>query len=268
MKKYLCSFGDKSLAGGFTRLQKQADEMGIFDGVYFYTQSDLDKDFKRKFRSKMVPYSRGFGFWCWKSQIILQTLDKLEDGDILLYMDIGSHLNVGGKKRLLEYFDIVNSSPTGILAFQSPTHLERTLTKMDVFEYFDVIDNKSFTDTTQIEGGHIFLKKCSQSMLFVKEWNQVLYDDFSLITDEQSRLENFEEFKENRHDQSILSILGKKCGIMTFSTDETYSINWDTMKDFPLLAKRDKVYKYKYQIKYQKQLGGIYRRLWPVLFGK
>lgn len=268
MKKYLCSFGDKTLAGGFSRLQKQAEQMGVFDGIYFYTQSDLDKNFKRKFRSKMVPYSRGFGFWCWKSQIILQTLDKIEDGDILLYIDIGSHLNVGGKKRLLEYFDIVNNSSTGILAFRSPTHLERTLTKMDIFEYFDVINDKSFTDTTQIEATHVFLTKNDRSISFVKEWNKVSHDDFSLITDGQSRLENFDDFKDNRHDQSILSILGKKYGITTLSTDETYSTNWDTMEDYPLLAKRDKVYKHKFQMKYQKQLGGIYRRLWPILFGK
>lgn len=268
MEKYLCSFGNKALSKGFLRLENQAKELNIFDKTYFYTESDLNKKFQKKFKKHLIPYSRGFGFWCWKPQIILQTLDMMNTDDILLYMDLGSHLNIGGKKRLLEYFEATAESEIGILAFRSPLHLERELTKMDIFEHYGVATDKFYTDTTQIENGHIFIKKNEASISFIEEWLQAYYDDFSLATDEPSRTKNFIDFRENRHDQSLFSILGKKNNIITLSTDETYSTDWSTMSDFPLLAKRDKVYKSKFHSKYRRELGGIYRRLWKLLYGE
>ena len=266
MRIYLCSFANKAISKSFLRLRKQAEEMNMFDEIYFYTESDLSKDFKKQFKKQLIPYSRGFGFWCWKPQIISQTLEKMDVGDILLYMDAGSHLNVRGKERLLEYVDIVDKAPTGILAFRSPEHLESKLTKMDIFNYFGVASDKFYTDTTQIEGGHIFIKKNDISLSFVKKWQEAYNIDFSLVTDEPSRSKNFDNFVDNRHDQSLFSILGKKYNITTLSTDETYSIDWATMTKFPLLAKRDIVYQSKIHLKHKRELGGIYRRLWKLLY--
>ena len=39
---------------------------------------------------------RGSGYWIWKSQIILQTLEKMEKNDMLIYIDSGSTLNIRG----------------------------------------------------------------------------------------------------------------------------------------------------------------------------
>lgn len=256
------------MSKGFPRLQRQAEDLNIFDKTHYYTEAKLDVDFKKKFRKYLIPFSRGFGYWCWKPQIILQTLDKMNDGDILLYMDLGSHLNIKGCERLQEYFILTDKSETGILAFRSPEHIDKTLTKMDVFKYFGVEDNKQYTNTTQIEAGHLFIKKSDFTVSFINEWLNVIYNDFSLITDSPSKEKNFEEFKDHRHDQSIFSILAKKYNITTLSTDETYSTDWSTMLDFPLLAKRDKVYNSKFYKKYQRELSGIYRRLWKLLYGK
>lgn len=268
MKKYLCSFGDKALSKGFLRLENQAQELNIFDKTYFYTESDLNKKFQKKFRKHLIPYSRGFGYWCWKPQIIMQTLEVMDIGDTLLYMDLGSHLNVKGRERLQEYFTLTDKSETGILAFRSPEHTDKKLTKMDVFKHFGVEDSTQYTDTMQIEATHLFIKKTDFTVSFIKEWLNVIYDDFSLITDSPSKAENFKEFKDHRHDQSIFSILAKKYKITTLSTDETYSIDWATMSNFPLLAKRDKVYRSKFHSKYRRELGGIYRRLWKLLYGE
>lgn len=268
MKKHLCSFTNKAMSKGFLRLQRQAEDLNIFDKTHYYTEAKLDVDFKKKFKKYLIPFSRGFGYWCWKPQIILQTLDKMNNGDILLYMDLGSHLNVKGRERLQEYFILTDKSETGILAFRSPEHIDKTLTKMDVFKYFGVEDNKQYTDTTQIEAGHLFIKKNDFTVSFINEWLNVIYDDFSLITDSPSKEKDFEEFKNHRHDQSIFSILAKKYNITTLSTDETYSTDWSTMLDFPLLAKRDKVYNNKFYKKHQRELGSIYQRLWKLLYGK
>ena len=261
----LCSFANSLFENGFPRLKSQADEMCVFEKVYFYTEKNLDSDFKKHFKKHLIPYSKGYGYWCWKPQVILQTLNKINDGDILLYMDLGSHLNVNGRKRLLEYIELVKADQTGILAFQSPTYVENSLTKMDVFDYFGVREDKRFTDTTQIEATHIIIRKCDKSVEFVTKWIKVIYDDFSLITDSKSRNANFDTFYAHRHDQSIFSILAKKYNIQTLSINETYSLDWDTMKNYPVLAKRDKVLKNSFQRRYYSKIGKFYRVIWKII---
>jgi hypothetical protein len=51
----------------------------------------------------------------------------------------------------------------------------------------------------------------------------VFYDDFSLVDDSLSKSPNFMEFKENRHDQSVWSIIGKINGIPCLSHSEQYN---------------------------------------------
>lgn len=262
----LCSFANKLFMHGFPRLHSQAIEMNVFDEIYLNTEKDLNADFKRKFRKELVPYSKGYGYWCWKPQIILQTLNKMNEGDILLYMDLGSHLNVDGRKKLEEYIELVRATESGIFAFRSPVHIEKKLTKMDLLDYFGVAENTEFTDTTQIEATHIFIRKCNVSVSFVKEWLQVIYKNFDLITDSPSTKSNSNIFYAHRHDQSIFSVLGKKYNVKTLSTDETYSTDWTTMGDYPLLAKRDRVLKYWWQKKYYSKIGKIYKLIWKLRY--
>lgn len=246
MKRVLVSFANKAMSGGFSRLEGQAKSFEIFDNIYLYTEKYLDKTFRGQFKEYLNAETKGYGYWVWKPQVILQVLRTLNDGDILLYMDVGSHLNIGGKSRLLDYFDLVEKSDTGILAFRSPNHLDSKLTKMDVFAYLGVADNEFFTHTTQIEATHLLIRKCKDSVSIIEEWLQVFYNDFDLATDGFSKLPNFPDFQSARHDQSIFSILGKKYNITTLSTDETWSTNWSTLDNYPLQARRDKVYLKKY----------------------
>lgn len=136
------------------------------------------------------------------------------------------------------------------MAFKSPEHLERKLTKADVFNYFHVENNRDYTDSTQIEATHIFIRKCQQSVELINEWLYALNDDYKLFTDNKSTLHEFSEFEFHRHDQSVFSILAKKHNIDILTTNETYSTNWSEMINYPLLAKRDKVCNYKWQFKY------------------
>jgi len=258
----ISSFANTPLTNGFSRLKAQAQEFNVFDEIKFYSERDLELSFRIKFRKLLRPYSKGYGFWCWKPQVIAQTLKIMNEGDILLYMDVGSHLNVSGRNCFIDYLDLVSKSGTGILAFRSPVHIERKLTKMDVFRYFQVEDDEFYTNTTQIEATHIFIRKCQTSSNFVNEWLQVLFDNSDLFTDSISQSPDFFEFEAHRHDQSVFSILAKKYNIETRSTDETYSENWDTMYNYPLLAKREKALNHWWQKRYYDKIAKLYKLLW------
>lgn len=267
MKKILCSFADKSLSKTVERFKAQAESMEVFDKIYIYSQNNLDKSFKKKFKKYLIPYSTGFGYWCWKPQIILQTLEKVNDGDIVLYADIGCHLNINGKKRLSEYCEIVDKAETGILATRSTKHLDRQYTKMDVFKYFGVENNPEYTDTKTFEAGIAFFRKDKATLEFLHEWLDAIINNFRMLTDTPSIAPNFDDFIAHRHDQSIFSILGKKYNINEIPTEEeAYAEDWDKLRNFPILAKRDKIVKSRFHKKFRPQIAKFYHKLWQLLY--
>jgi hypothetical protein len=251
-KKYFCSFADSAMYRSRNRIKKQAKNMHIYDQIIVYNEYDLNEDFYNYFKDKLKP-GRGFGYWVWKPQIILQTLGKMEDGDILQYTDAGCHLNKKGIKRLREYFKLADLSKTGMLAFQFKTPednnlekitglLEMQWTKGDVFDYFGVRNNAEIYNTEQIESGMLFIKKTNNNIRIIQKWMQAYYDDFSLVEDTPSKSPNFSGFIENRHDQSILSIIAKINNIPTVSSFECYQHDFKKLKNYPILALRDKDY--------------------------
>jgi hypothetical protein len=280
MKKILCTFGNTLLSPGFPRFIKNAEAMEVFDKIYTYTEKDLPKEFLEKWGRYMYPYSKGYGYWCWKPPLIKKTLDTMEDGDVLLYADVGCYLNPNGKKRLAEYYDIVEKSSSGILGFRSfeknyngmPEGLrfEYEWTKGDIFDYFGVRNNKDITQTTQYEATVIFLKKSLLSINFVEEWVNVVNDNFSLITDEPSRSPNLPGFKENRHDQSIYSMLAKKYNVEAVSTNELIPLggvmDWSIIDKYPIQARRDVYYKSMRHYNRRFQLRKLYGAWWRVKY--
>jgi hypothetical protein len=251
-KKYFCTFADSAMYRTLNRIKKQANHMHIYDQIIAYNEYDLDIDFCNDFKDKLK-LSRGFGYWVWKPQIILQTLEKMEEGDILQYTDSGCHLNRKGIKRLHEYFELANLSKTGILAFQSKASddknlekalelLEKHWTKGDIFDYFGVRDDAEIYNTEQIGGTVLFVKKTNDSLQIIQKWLQTYYDNFSLIDDSPSKSPNFPGFIENRHDQSILSIIVKMNNIPTISSFEYWQPDFLKLKKYPILALRDKNY--------------------------
>ncbi|NDV69777.1 hypothetical protein [Dysgonomonas sp. 25] len=278
MKKVLCTFANHFITRGFPRFKEQAESMDVFDEIIFYSQKDLGKDFRAKYGRHLYPYSRGFGYWSWKPYLILKALELLEEGDILLYTDLGCFFNPNGRKRMMEYYDMVEKSPIGILGFRSyeksyngmpeNTYYEYQFTKGDILDYFGVRNDESYTQTTQFEAGIIFIRKNPQSVLFFKEWLDAIYADTSLITDQPSRSPNLEGFVENRHDQSLYSILAKKHKIAEVSTNELFPIgqNWDLLTDYPIWAMRDMHYPSKFHYLHRLRFRQLYNALWSLKY--
>ena len=116
---YLVSFADSRMKKSFKRIFNQANEFNFFDKIFLLNENDLSKNFKTRFKNELVLGSKGYGYWCWKPEVILNILQKLNDNDCLMYVDAGCHLNKYGKRRLLEYFEILKQQDKGIIAFQA-----------------------------------------------------------------------------------------------------------------------------------------------------
>jgi hypothetical protein len=178
-----------------------------FQKVIEYNYDDIDDDFKIAC-SKHFGNPRGAGYWVWKPYFILKTLDTLNDGDVLAYCDSGAYFT----SSILPYIEKMKGS---IMLFypDNKAFTEQDWTKMDILMKLKVHENRTILESTQLESGFILLKKSDISYRFIKEWLE-LCKDYHLISDEPSNLTELWPFWENRHDQSLLSILGKKYKVL------------------------------------------------------
>lgn len=190
---------------------------GETDSIHIQNQKDLDITIKRitnyrhvmyndsmiqefiKKNKNIFKFKKGAGYWSWKPYIIKLEMDKMEDNDILLYIDSGSYL-------LNPIEQIIKEFQHNIITFNSCCDT-KILTKRDCLILMDA-DTEEIRNTKQIEANFIILRK--KAIDLVNEWLLHATNE-QLITDSKSILKNeHPEFSQHRHDQSILDILAKK----------------------------------------------------------
>ena len=261
-KIILFSFATLDLKKSIKRLKNQALISGYYDDIKIITPNDFDFETKKKAKDLIKKgKKRGYGYWFWKPFYLSKIMKEINDGDIIHYMDIGCHINKTASNRFYEYLDIITDHKNWLLAFQYhtnnikyksniifPNREEFKYTKSDLFHYFKCIDEKKMTHTPQFWAGSFFIKKDINSVIFLKNWNKFFEEKFHLIDDTPSKEKNFLGFIENRHDQSIFSLLCKKNFIESLSAyecdwaEKNNLRTWDHILDYPILAKRDLQY--------------------------
>jgi len=210
MKKVFITFGGGSdnYYQAVKKITNQAKKIDLFDEIVGFTDTDLKNnfpDFWNKHFNFILNNKRGYGYWIWKSFIIQQKLKELKDGDILLYLDTGCDINYNNKAMMEELFELTNKHEM----INSNAQREIMWTKRDLYDIIKIDDNKK--NTIQVQGGIVMLKKCSKIIKLIDEWVE-LCADYHNIDNSPSIKENYPEFKEHRHDQSIYSLLCKKYG--------------------------------------------------------
>ena len=230
----LVSFADKRYTTSLKVLDDATKEFP-FSKKLLYTEDNISNDFFKNLRYKI--HRRGFGYWKWKSHIVLRTLETMNYGDILVYSDSGVYWNAVAIDRFKEYLGIVEKN--GILVFQQP-FLEKDWTKGDVLEALGAYNNKNIFMSLQLWAGCFMIRKTPHVVDFVKRWDKICNDQYDLITDKRSVKKNLTGFVENRHDQSVFSILVKQIPHIEISWEEVYNINdsWYSLNLYPIQGRR------------------------------
>jgi len=263
---HLVTFADSRMKSSMSRLNEQAQAFHFFNKIHLFDENNLPKAFKECFKQKLILGSRGFGYWSWKPNLILHILNQMDEGDSLLYIDVGCHLNIRGKKRLIEYFEILEKTGNGMLAFQAdqPCPENSSLVydgrrlfdqpnyawiKGDLLDYFNARNNQAVTHSQAIGAGIIFFRKCNDAMNAVEEWCSITLNHFDLIDDSPSLSSNLPGFIEHRHDQALWTLLCLKYKVKTLSAYEywyphindcgRFRPDWKSLDNYPIHAKRD-----------------------------
>lgn len=221
MKIYFITFANTASGFSLDRIRYEAEKMEIFDQVICYNENDFDKSYWKKYH-KNFTYERGFGYWSWKPYFIKKTLATLNDRDVVVYADAGCMLLRENRERLKEWINRTSISKSGILSPCHGPYLEHEWTRYDLYDYINTTYNKDnidiFLNTIQCGAGILVISKRKSSVDFIDKWNDVMSNHFHLCTDEKSSLPNHPNFHENRHDQSVFSMLSKIYGIERIET--------------------------------------------------
>ena len=212
---HFVTFGTSQFDRTLQRITKQAFNFSKFSSIHSITEPILkgDTEFWEKHKKFIETHPRGFGYWIWKSYLLLTTIHKVQEGDIVVYADAGCTLYTtnAAYEKFESYVQYLNNSSLGILAFSNVNEWarERWLTKMDVLHRLNA---GHLLHTRQINATVILVKKCEASVKLLEDW-YTLCCQYENIDDSPSVIPNHPEFDDHRHDQSIFSILCKLRGL-------------------------------------------------------
>lgn len=231
---YFVTFATSNYSKTLERIKKQAEDFQLFEKIYCLTETDISNEFWQKHADFIRENPRGFGCWIWKPFVVKTILNQLPQNSILFYCDAGSTLFKEGKPRFQKYIQLVKKSIHSNLSFQMDLSEIQFTRKsiLDLLEYTNV-------NTGQLLGGIFFLQKTNYTQELVNLWYE-LSQNYDLIGDVPDNRRDYEnsEFIENRHDQSIFSVIRKKYGTTSIRDETYFGENYETYKQFPIHATR------------------------------
>ncbi|MEN8660000.1 MAG: hypothetical protein ABF313_18365 [Marivita sp.] len=198
------TYGNGSFVAAAEALAESARAVG-FDPVMVRGPDDLDPVFRSK-NAGILSQPRGAGYWMWKPQIILQTLDALEPGDVLVYSDAGRNAYY----QLKRYPELLVAKARRFGFLLGPTIPQHgplsRWTKRDAFVVTGM-DRPDIAAMPPIQAGWSFWTNQPAARAFLASWIAACRDPRA-ITDMENELgENFPDFRDHRHDMSLMSLI-------------------------------------------------------------
>lgn len=219
---YLIFFGNDDFKYKSLLLKKEAESCGWFDHIIAHTPESIS-DFLNQHQNFVRENKRGYGYWIWKPYIILDLLKRINEGDTVTYIDSGGSILPHKKDKFDEYLSLLNNSERPIIAFGLYSqYLEKQFQKMTTLKRFGLDQDENFLNSGQIESGVIVCKKNDFTVKFFEEWLALMLENnYSMIHD-RDEMDQLDSFIENRHDQSVFSILCKSHQVNIMSINDCY----------------------------------------------
>lgn len=213
---HFATFADKRYSVALGRIGREARKMSVFQSISCWNEDNLDPQWWRKHRDFITQSKKGFGYYIWKPQVLVQTLDQIPTGSILLYLDSGCCLCPEGRVRLGDYCRMVSEHESGLLGFKMP-YSQRHWTKgytMAAFQF-----NEAERQAPQHAACVLFIQKRPSTVAFARRWRDAC-EDHSAIDDCEYGVPNTPGFQQHRHDQSLFTLFFQRAGGLAIP-DET-----------------------------------------------
>jgi len=230
-KIHFITYGNERFKKSKQRLVSEAIRFGEFASIKAYGPEDLPFDFSQRYK-QILEQPRGGGYWIWRPVILNDTIKYINQNDYIVYLDAGCKLNKHGKPRFNEYISMLKNSEYGVLSFQMSGNngpgslaMEKAWTIKEIFDYFKVDINSDIANTGQYLGGVLVLKKNEHLKKYMALYTDAILQNPLLCTDMYNKNGNqINEFSDNRHEQSVTSVLRKIMGSVVIDGDESWVV--------------------------------------------
>lgn len=197
-------------------LHLSARASGAVSETSSWNRSKVERSGFHKIAPSISLQERGGGWWAWKPFIINAELNRMNEGDWILYCDTG---RIYPFKVIDRSLDILIEWTLRQLQFCMPGvkipwkgPMSRW-TKRDAFVLTGSDDSRCH-EASPVQASFSLWRVCKESRGFVQQWLDWCCDR-RLVSDDQNTcgLANAPDFVEHRHDQSLLTLLCLKRGI-------------------------------------------------------
>ncbi len=240
-KIYCISYASNFFTGRIKGFVNEIKTFNLFDDFKVYTPEDLSFNFLNKF-DQVMKLPRGGGYWIWKPYIIKQYMESMNEGDVLFYTDIGCSFNKTPESEKTFNFYLDNIAENNFLRFVS-NYKELEFTNSKTIDFFSNKYNIKFNklaNSKHLIASIMGFKKCKHTVMFLDEIMNCLEEDCNIITDEYNNMNKNPNFKDHRHDQSLFSLLYKSLNYTLAFEDTTWSTDFTTCTNIPILTTRKK----------------------------
>ena len=205
------AFGDKKYKQGQRFLTRQAKESNV--NHIEYSDIDLIESELYKEYPEWMSADNNYGWFTWKPYFILKTMEDLQEGDTVFFLDTLDIFHPD----IFEFVDEVMGDDPCLLPLGGSRNAD--MTKKDCFVYMDC-DEEDYWESKQLEAGFNFWKVCEESKKVLREWlgwclDQRVNGDMTAF----SNLKEDEGFQACRHDQSILTNMAVRDGLSVIDSN-------------------------------------------------
>lgn len=190
--------------------------------IIVFDKKSIDTAFFEKNKA-ILNCSRGGGYWLWKPYIINETLKKINNDDILFYMDSNYYFIEDFTNLYSEYMKnndllVWKNKPNEAVFYM------KNYCKIDVINKYNMFDKVFNENAEDCWAGSLVIKKNVNTTRYIQEWLDMccIYEN---ISDSPNNSDNSSLFIDHRHDQSLLSIILYKYNIKMQFFEKKYLQN-------------------------------------------
>jgi len=204
--------GVNSQEAAARRVIRDSEKFNLFDDFLITLTPDLPTSapsISHKFSKYLSPDVKGYGYFCWKPELVLRGFDNSVDG--VVWVDAGCEINANKLSRIrLKYFMRI-AKRQGYFVYKLNTP-ENIFTKRSLFKNFP--GTTTSDSSGQFQATWLFLHG-DLGREIARIWFETSLADISnLDLSNEGDLET-EGFVEHRFDQSVLSLTLKELNCST-----------------------------------------------------
>jgi hypothetical protein len=190
-----------------------ADEVIVYDDAWLIKQDF----YKRNIWLWNHPHKRGFGWYSWKPFIIYHTLQKLNDGDIVLFTDADCY----PIRDLTVLFEQCNKDG-GVMLFRAQNCVHTHWCKKDCYIVMGQDEEKYKWVPAGVARFMLFQKGPWLATQFLMEWLTYCVNPLATTFHPSALGQEPEGFIEHRTEQAIMTNLAYKYGLKLYREADGY----------------------------------------------